>query len=856
MRARKALIDSASVSASASVRAKPLIEMNEALAAKIEASQTVTPNRRIARAVEEAYGHWQLARGMRAWARPDVTTLSAYALREGESLLARMRPTSRILSPAMQRALFLSLAPAQLEGSENWYADIARAWRLQHQFRLTSDEAAHLETSNTLVFREWAQSVQTVLQAESLVTEAEITDALLAALSQGDWHPHKPLIAWGFGDAHRPSPVEADLIAQLSKLRQLTKFSVLSHETASSTPRLVEFEQLEDELRTIALWARQCLEAAKTPVAIGIAFPNLGARRFQVERHLSNMLYPERTPAPDDGRLFDIAGGAPLHTFAVCHHALLFLRWLVVGVRPHEADSLLDSPFLDFSKATRLGARAKRKRPVSAWLATFQRILQLVSWPTGAQFDSVTFQHASALGVLAAELARAASFMPDANAEEVLQRLERAARERYHEVQRSGAPIRVLDIEDASEFRFSHLWIAGMRGADWPAPSAANPFLPRSSQRAAGVPGVTPDSRLRLARHIMAKLEDCAPSIVFSYAQFDGDEHHGASALLPDAIRTTPEFFLDKRHRERTEYAHPYMAAEAATLVATDDHQAPPCEAGEREATAALVRDQSNCAFRAFARHRLGIEEVIEASELPDARVIGSAMHLALELAYRDLPDQLALARQPDLDGIAKAAATQAIDAIMPCVPARLRSGHIAAVSEIVRAWFAADLKRPPYAELQTELEVAVTLEGMALRLKVDRLDQDIETGRWVITDYKTSPPALTKLSANAKLHEPQLPLYAEALREARGIEILSLAFGETSSAEQAGYRHCSTDARLVPRQIERHAHDQILSESGGQVRALLRDFLSGAASVTPRSDACKNCHVRPLCRIGQGASQ
>ncbi|MCY4277137.1 MAG: PD-(D/E)XK nuclease family protein [Gammaproteobacteria bacterium] len=838
-----------------SVRAKPLVEMSASLAAKIEQSHTVTPNRRIARAIEEAYGDWQLARGARAWARPDVTTLSAYVRRASETLFVRHVSNARILSPVMQQALFLSVAPSEIADPENWYDDIARAWTLHHHYRLADDESAHLETSNTLVFRRWALRAQAILDAQSLITEAELANTLLAHLKAGTWHPAKPLIAWGFGDAHPLAPVEADLLTRLSRIKCLTRLSASKHTNPTETPRLVEFEQPEDELRTIALMARHCLERATEPVAIGIAFPQAGARRMEIERQLGHVLYPEHTPAPDHASLFDIAGGAPLDTFAVCRHALLFLRMLVGQTTSHEVESLLDSPFLDISKTVRLGASAKRKRPISAWLASFQKALQAVSWPTGRQFDSAAFQHAQALGALAADMASASQLAPQANAEAVLRKLERAARERYHEVQRTGAPIRVLDIEDACEFRFTHLWVAGMRGTDWPASSAANPFLPRSSQRAAGVPGVTPDSRLRLARRIVAKLTSCAPTLVFSYAQFDGDEHHGASALLPDTIRTTPEFFLETHHRGLAEYAHPYMAAEATALIATDDHEAPPCTDEEREGTAALVRDQSNCPFRAFARHRLGITEALRKAVLPSAREIGNAVHLALELAYRHLPDQSTLMQHPDRDALAKTVAAQSIDTIMPRLPARLRTGCVKHLAEIVSAWFDEDMKRPPYTNLQAETEVAVTIEHMALRLKIDRIDQDVATGQWLITDYKTSPPALTQLRSNAQLHEPQLLVYAEALRETRGDQVLSLAFGATGHAGEVGYSHCSTDARFTTRESGRNAAGDILRTSGTKVRAILRDFALGIARVTPRPHACDTCHLHPLCRIGQESS-
>ena len=843
------------------VRARPLVGMSETLAAEIEQSHTITPNRRIARAIEESYGDWQITRGINAWARPQVSTLKAFILRAGEARLARYSPEFRILSPAMQRALFLSVAPTQLSDPENWYNEIAQAWRLVHHFPIEQDQGAHLETSNTLLFRQWAEAAEMLLNQDRLVTEDEVAKQLLDGLKQHEWQPELPLVAWGFSDAHPPTPVEGDLMDTLMRMGLLTRAAATQPPNPPKTPRLVEFEQPEDELRSIALWARERLERAEAPIAIGIAFPDANQRRPQLERALTNLLYPEDPPAPDDARLFDLAGGTPLSAFAVCDHALVFLRWAITGASSEELGRLRDSPFLEMSNsALPLAKRRKRKRSISAWFDAFQKALQGVSWPGGAHLDSLTFQHASALGELASELAQASQFSPDCRAEAALDMLERAAHERRHEVQRTGAPIRVLDIKDASAFRFTHLWVAGMRGADWPSPGSANAFVPRQSQRDASVPGVTPESRLRLARRITAKLSDCAPDLVFSFATLEGDEHHGPSALLTDTILTAPEFFGGRAYRTRIDYSHPYMGdmsemedkgAQPARLVVIRDDRGPPCEDGEREATAAVVRDQSNCPFRAFALHRLGVTEHVPQSTLPDARALGSAVHLALDLAYRDLPDQAALHTHPDLARLAEASAKRAIESVMPTLPRSLRNGQTRLIASIAKAWFDEDAKRPAYAKLKTEFEVAAELEGMTLRLKIDRLDQDMATGRWVITDYKTSPPPLTQLSAHATLHEPQLPLYANALREAHGLEPLALSFGDISGPEKAGYRHCSGDARLVPRAAMRATHMQVLKESGAVVRGLVRDHAAGKAQVKPRALACERCHLGAFCRIG-----
>ena len=856
--------------------------MNARFARKLEQCSTVTPNRRYSRALEESYDYWRLGRLERAWARPSITTLSGFLASEAEKTLARVAPETRILSPAMQRAAFLSVAPDQIKSPRNWYAAVAQAWSLTHHYHLRDSEDAHLQTSNTAIFEQWSIAYRALARQEHLLTEAEVAGFLAKALAEGDWVPEKSVMPWGFSKANPLSPAEAAVIESLQKNHLVSTAPQPARAAPSRTPRSLTFEQPEDELRAIALWARARLEQSKEPLAVGIAFPNLTARRQRIERSFLNLLYPDHPPSPDEPRVFDLAGGTPLLRLSACESAILLLRFLYEGISIEDFERLLESPLLqlgvrpglaedlrrklpssiraiDFDIASngalpqhfrRFAQPTRRRRSLSTWLAEFRKALTLAAWPRADELDSATFQHASELSQLAQQLIQASRFTAHMRVEQALEELIQAAGERHHEVRRASAPIRVLDLEEVVGLRFTHLWVAGMRNADWPPATNANPYVPRQLQRRANVPGVTPEGRLSRAKFITQALSFAAREVIISHARFENDEQHGPSALLPESIETQPTHFIPRRFRSLLGVSHPYAPTTAVRLKSITDNAGPPCDVSERGGTANLIRNHSNCSFRSFAVHRLGIDKPHQPTDLPDMRALGVAAHRALELAYRELPDQASIRNHQHLDELARRAARQAVVSELPDAPDSMCRSQQELLTKLVSAWFQCDLERPDYVDVHTEQELELEIEALPFRLKIDRFDRDLETGNWVVTDYKSSPPSPSALRDQAPLHEPQLLLYAEALRHSKRRRVVSLAFGAIGDAQEVGYRHCSADKRFRRQESDRLLDAEVLKRARYRVRSLIRSFLKGQAKVSPRRNACEGCHLHSLCRI------
>ena len=343
-----------------------------------------------------------------------------------------------------------------------------------------------------------------------------------------------------------------------------------------------------------------------------------------------------------------LAGGTPLLRLSACECAIGLLRFLYLGISIEDFERLLESPSAEPRPTPRAGRRpapqaAKfHSRPLtstlpatepcrsisgashsqradggslSTWLAEFRKALTAAAWPRADELDSATFQHASELSQLAGQLIQASRFTAHMRVEQALEELIQAAGERHHEVRRASAPIRVLDLEEVVGLRFTHL--VGCRHAQWPIGRqrrTRTPYVPRQLQRRANVPGVTPEGRLSRAKFITDALSHAAREVIISHARFEKDEQHGPSALLPESIETQPTHFIPRRFSiPGSAFPTHYAPTTAVRLKSIADNAGPPCDVSERGGTANLIRNHSNCSFRSFAVHRLGIDKAAPA---------------------------------------------------------------------------------------------------------------------------------------------------------------------------------------------------------------------------------------------------
>ena len=207
-----------------------------------------------------------------------------------------------------------------------------------------------------------------------------------------------------------------------------------------------------------------------------------------------------------------------------------------------------------------------------------------------------------------------------------------------------------------------------------------------------------------------------------------------------------------------------------------------PVAAQQSTGGSGLIRDQASCGFKAFIKHRIKV--TLLGSEAFGFTAIerGLLLHEMMFYLWHDLSSQTALldiAETVLLERIERAAKTALnkleADAERSGFSLRARVGEScwqleqAFCIDVVTAWMNQERDRTiPFTVVSLEEEAALTISGLELTLRPDRIDR-LEDGRRIVIDYKSTAPAKSRW-LGLRPQEPQLPLYTFLDQELEGI--------------------------------------------------------------------------------------
>src|SRR5690606_34205418 len=212
--------------------------------------------------------------------------------------------------------------------------------------------------------------------------------------------------------------------------------------------------------------------------------------------------------------------------------------------------------------------------------------------------------------------------------------LARAARETLFQPRAVATPVQVLGLLEATGMRFDAVWVMGLDDETLPASPRPNPFLPIELQRAKQLPSASAERERAFARQVFEGLRQSAPQVIFSHPAREGDAERRPSPLLLElAEREAPQ-----RSPGLAELVFMHRAEETF-----EDAQGPALDGGNVKGGVAILQDQSACAFRAFAKHRLRASEWPTPPAGPDAALRGAIVHRALELLWSRFRDRRGL---------------------------------------------------------------------------------------------------------------------------------------------------------------------------------------------------------------------
>lgn len=773
-----------------------------------------------------------------------------------------------------------------------------------------------VSTEETTQFLVWRQRFQSLCKASGMLESVRFRSWQLGCIEAGMGQLPSAVAMAGFD---RPSPH----ILKLMQLLEQRGVQVSTHRLTYEEPQTCEQIALasqEAECRAAIAWAVARLQ--ENPQAkLGIVVPELSVLRTRLAAWLDEAFHPSTIhPALHaQPRCYEFSLGTSLARQPIIHAAmgLLRLAWQHERIQQTDIAPLLHSPFwsnpAEANARAQLDADMRRTLPLtisqsrllsyvtaklegehplpiaqlvedftalvnhanqqpkrlmpSAWMQVFESALAITHWPTGRSLSSVEYQALTAWQGVMTQLATLDHLLGQLTAQEALKRLYQACLAQIFQPESTNVPaIQLMGLLESVTEPLDAIWVMGMNDHQWPPLARPNALISATLQRDAGTPNSCSEVQLDYAHDIHARLIRSARHVLFSYAEKDGERELRPSPLLKD-MPVLPSS-VDRTLPWQT-LAEQLVRMRHQTWEWLDDAQAPPVLEQEHvSGGTGLLKAQAICPAWAFYQYRLHARALDQAENGLDVMERGTLVHAVLAKFWsgKTSEDLLALSDQQlqtliaeDAKGVLATFNEEKSGAFSEAF-LNLEAERL---TRLVCGWLMeVERKRPQGFEVVAcEQAHRIPIEGIDVTLIVDRIDR-LEDGRAVVMDYKTGRQLDFKNWAQARITEPQLPIYAAFLMGDSEVgavcfakvRISDYAFVGLAAAEelvQGAMVFNSKQGRGVWDEAQFPDWPSILAHWKTSITAIARAVKVGDAAV--RFDDEKQlayCEVLPLLRL------
>ncbi len=860
----------------------------------------VTASERAARSLTQAFHRARRAEGLTAWQAPNIQDWQTFIRNAWHE---RNLDGRIVLNSLQEHSLWAGIvaaaAPeaARVAGARDRLAALAMEAHgliCAYAPQLLNRKARSAWDQDAGAFSSWLAEFDASCAAASLIAPSRLPLELIAGLKQ-DSTERAPLLLAGFD---RILSTQQDFF---------TSWGACTQVSPGESAARIEFHQAADpvsELAACAIWSKQKL-AINPHARLLVVTQDVSNRRGQIERAFLRFVLEDASASAPSG-MFEFSLGVPLGQIALARGAALLLHWLTESIDEHELDWLLSTGQLAASAAESLALTAfmralrrkglertrwtlaefLRQRPSAelpaAWIARLTQaqrrlqefarrpqsplawaelspeLLELAGWPGGRPLTSAEFQAHRRWQQTVDDCASLGFDARSIEWKEFLAVLDRAVGETLFAPESQDPPILIAGPTESAGLTADAVWFLGATEQAWPASGATHPLIPALVQRAAGMPHASPRLDWELAGSVTRRLLGSAPEVHFSFArQSEGVEARPSRLVeqLACAPRPLP----------------PELAAPAALpplALPFQDSARVPFPSGDAQGGASTLTAQSQCAFKAFATARLDADCWEPAEAGLTAKERGQVLHEVLHSVWAGPPSGIRshaeLVAIPDLHAFVADHVRVAFHTAMPIraresMPPRYLALEEARLLSLVTEWLAFERTRVPFTVLDTEQKNSVSVAGLPLRLRLDRIDRLIDNSLLVI-DYKSGNPTPSSWDL-PRPDDVQLPLYSSLALDGDPGKIGGLVFAKVRAGEPdfAGkVRDAKTTLRANLRAntnlVKKPLDSVQLSQWKLAIENLALDFLAGRSVVNPRAypDTCEYCGLQALCRINE----
>jgi len=496
----------------------------------------------------------------------------------------------------------------------------------------------------------------------------------------------------------------------------------------------------------------------------------------------------------------------------------------------------------------------KSLRLPGEWAVSISKFLKNAEWPAGRKsLSSHQFQALESWNKCLDSLSSLDRILQKINRQQAVSHLTHIAGETQFQPQTHEEPIQVVGLLEAAGMEFDHLWIMGCHAETLPPFPNPNPFLPfLSHQRPYHLPHSTAERELSFTEQTLFRLAHACGRMVFSYPVWQGEKEMAASPLLTPWLAESNTIHSSTSSKLQD---HPDFSIH---LEKVEDYLPIPVSPEEKEFIGggySLLKNQAECPFRAFVVHRLNSHKKDFPELDMDDSARGTLIHKVMETFWKETGNLHALKELEQSEKL--------VSRIEQCVEKELCGTRIDLSSQkvfyqmekerltaLIHDWMKIDLERDDFTVTHTEQEETVSLNGLTLSLKVDRIDHT-DDNQTILIDYKTGAVEVNKWFGE-RIEDPQLPLYSLQ------VPADAIAFAHIRQGDHR-YLGVSREENVISTLESNISKKRPDLEHWEKLKAfwkeglhhLASEFLQGRLKVSPLhgDDSCKYCDQVTLCR-------
>ena len=517
---------------------------------------------------------------------------------------------------------------------------------------------------------------------------------------------------------------------------------------------------------------------------------------------------------------------------------------------------VLAKTLLDFSELAR---HQPSHQSLRQWLLLFSRQLQLLGWP-GSTISEDNKRQSLLWQQCNQRFSASSKVLGKITLGNALGKLQTYLKQSKVNLNFDDRlQISLVDIEEAQDLQFDHLWILSVDDRNWP--KAVNPiaFLPYSLQQTLEMPESSNQQQLDAAlTQLIALRKNTQAKLVISHHTLEEELSIRPSALLKEiAFKTRNAHELINETPTANRAANNLERHVEALHIPLDSNE-------EITGGTALLSNQSNCPFRAFAKNRLKAKGLDEFRHGLNSLVRGNALHKALEHIGQQLGDSKTLHGQSATEtaALTESSAEIAIDYLRNIHPetmtpafSLLEKGRL---TNLLEGFLLLETQRSEFTILHNEKKVSWQHSQLLLNLRIDRIDQ-LGDGSLALIDYKTGRFTNYRWF-DERPDDLQLPLYQIAV-SSQSDQSVSATLIFQLNTENIGL---ISPMELTDFGAKVKASNQARSFEGGwpalqdywnkSIHALVEEFESGLVAVAPTRGrtTCQYCDLAPLCRVAE----